>query len=202
MENDRSAKTEQSERCRALSYWQKPIFWAIFALSGITICFFCIASILGYVDAIIILVAQMVLFCVIRRPKPVHLTTAVLLSMITGIMLWANLRPTGWQREFGVDTPTELDLIIKALFWRGWPLSPFMASLDMMFRSPGGQLLLVCDCVLFVVALYTVKIISEQFLRWHDRRRHVGGELKPGRRLNMQDGSIRSRFPPSQDGLE
>lgn len=162
------------ERARAGVRWYVPSLRAIFVLTGITAGFLCVAWKLGWVDATIILLALMVLFRAVRRPQPVHLTTAALLTLVTGALLWANLRPTGWQREFGLATPTQLDPIAKAMFWRGWPLSPCMVCLihGMKFHPSGEQwAVLTFDGVLFVVALFTAKAVCERCLRWRDRRK-------------------------------
>jgi hypothetical protein len=67
------------------------------------------------VEGAIIVMAFLVLIRAVRRPHPVHLTTTILLTLLTGILLWANLRPTVWQEEFGggIDAPTGLDPITK-----------------------------------------------------------------------------------------
>src|SRR4051795_1558728 len=79
------------------------------------------------VEGAVTAMAVLVLIRAVRRPRPVHLTTAILLTLLTGILLWANLRPTGWQRELGgVESPMETDPITRAMFWRVWPLSPFI----------------------------------------------------------------------------
>jgi hypothetical protein len=104
-----------------------------------------------------------------RRPHPVHRTTAILLTLLTGVLLWTNLRPTGWQEEFGnTVSPLELDPITKAMFWRGWPLSPCTVCLfhGMRFHTNGVQCVLVLDGALFVVALFATKAVCERCLRW------------------------------------
>jgi hypothetical protein len=105
-----------------------------------------------------------------RRPQPVHRATAILLTLITGVLLWANLRPTGWQEEFGgVDRPPGLDPVTRAMFWRGWPLSPCIVCLihGMRFHPNGvEQCVLALDGVLFLVALYATKAACERLLRW------------------------------------
>src|SRR3954447_3740088 len=84
------------------------------------------AVIAACIDWSVIGVALLILIRAARQPQPVHRTTAILLTLLTGILLWANLRPSGWQEEFGGDSPPELDAITRTMFWRGWPLSPFM----------------------------------------------------------------------------
>jgi hypothetical protein len=101
------------------------------------------------VDLCIGLMAVLALVHVTRRPRPVHRTTAFLLALISGVLLWANLRPTGWQEGLGgVDPPEALDPVTRALFWRGWPLSPCMVCLVHGLRfHPSGveQCALVLD---------------------------------------------------------
>jgi hypothetical protein len=127
------------------------------------------------VEGAITAMAFLVLIRAVRRPHPVHLTTTILLTLFTGILLWANLRPTGWQEELGwIDTPTGLDPITKAMFWRGWPLSPFMICLihGMRFRPDGIEgCVLVFDGVLFLVALFAAKAVCESCFRWLQHRK-------------------------------
>ncbi len=122
------------------------------------------------VDCSVIGMALLILIRAARRPHPVHRTTAIFLTLLTGVLLWANLRPTGWQEEFGgVDSPLELDPITKEMFWRGWPLSPCMVCLihGMRFHPSGvEQCVLVFDGGLFVAALFAAKAMCERCLRW------------------------------------
>ena len=126
------------------------------------------------VDLAIVLMALLVFILAVRGPHPVHLTTTILLTLLTGILLWANLRPTGWQEEFGgVDSPLELDPVTQAMFWRGWPLSPCTVCLVHGLKfHPGGieQCVLAFDGVLFVVALFATKAVCERCLRHFQRR--------------------------------
>jgi hypothetical protein len=154
--------------------WHRFSVRAYIGLTGITAALFWIGIKFGYINATIIVIALLVLIRVARRPHPVHLTTAILLTLLTGILLWANLRPTGWQGEFGgVDSPMELDSITKAMFWRGWPISPCMVCLvhGMKFHPSGGeQCVLAFDGALFVVALLATKAVCERWLRWLQHR--------------------------------
>ena len=122
-------------------------------------------------ECAVIVMAFLVLLRAVRRPHPVHRTTAILLTLLTGVLLWTNLRPTVWQEDFGggIDAPTGLDPITRAMFWRGWPLSPCMVCLFHGMRlHPSGveQFLLVFDGALFVVALFATKAVCERCLRW------------------------------------
>jgi hypothetical protein len=126
------------------------------------------------VEGAVTVTALLVLMRAVRRPHPVHLTTTILLTLLTGILLWANLRPTVWQEEFGggIDAPTGLDPITKAMFWRGWPLSPCMICLihGMRFHPSGIEgCALVFDGVLFLVALFAAKAVCESCFRWLQR---------------------------------
>jgi hypothetical protein len=131
-----------------------------------------VAVIAAGVDLSVIGLALLILIRAARRPHPVHRTTAILMTLLTGVLLWANLRPTAWQEEFGgVDCPPGLDPVTRAMFWRGWPLAPCMVCLDGLRFHPSGveQCVLALDGVLFLVALYATKATCERLLRW---RRH------------------------------
>jgi hypothetical protein len=128
------------------------------------------------VEGAVTVMAFLVLIRAVRRPHPVHLTTTILLTLLTGILLWANLRPTVWQEDFGggIGAPTGLDPITKAMFWRGWPLSPCMICLihGMRFHPSGIEgCVLVFDGVLFLVALFAAKAVSESCFRWLQHRK-------------------------------
>jgi hypothetical protein len=127
-------------------------------------------------EGAVIVMAFLVLIRAVRRPHPVHLTTTILLTLLTGILLWANLRPTVWQEDFGggIDAPTGLDPITRAMFWRGWPLSPCMTCLihGMRFHPSGIEgCVLVFDGVLFLVALFAAKAVCESCFRWLQQRK-------------------------------
>ena len=87
------------------------------------------AVIAAGVDWAVIGAAFLIVIHAARRPQPVHRTTAVLLTLVAVILLWANLRPGPWEAEFGGVNPPELDVVTRAMFWRGWPLSPCMFCL-------------------------------------------------------------------------
>jgi hypothetical protein len=123
------------------------------------------------VQGAIIAMALLVLVLASRRPRPVHVITALLLILITGILLWANLRPTGWEAFGGL--PMELDPITKEMFWRGWPLSPCMICKyrSMRFHTSGIEgCVLVFDGILFLFALFATRTVSERCLRWLQHR--------------------------------
>jgi hypothetical protein len=127
------------------------------------------------VEGAVTVMAFLVLIRAVRRPQPVHLTTTILLTLLTGILLWANLRPTVWQEELGgINAPTGLDPITKAMFWRGWPLSPCMICLmhGMRFHPSGIEgWVLIFDGVLFLVALFAAKAVCESCFRWLQHRK-------------------------------
>ena len=127
---------------------------------------------ISHIDLCIGLVAVLTLVRAARRPHPVHPTTAILLTLLTGVLLWANLRNSGWQEVWNERAPEGLDPVTKAMFYRGWPLAPFMVCLihGLRFHSSGVEgCVLVLDGVLFLVALYATKAACERLLRW---RRH------------------------------
>jgi hypothetical protein len=129
------------------------------------------AVIAASVDSCVIGMALLILIRAVRRPHPVHFATTIALTLLTGILLWANLRPTVWQEDFGggIDALTGLDPITKAMFWRGWPLSPCMVCLihGMKFHPSGIEgCVLVLDGALFVVALFATKAVCERSLHW------------------------------------
>ena len=97
----------------------------MFGLTTGTAAFFSVARTLGYVDAVVILAGIVVVVGIMEYPRRVHLATGILLTLVAGALLWANLRPTGWERLHHVRPPNELDPVAKSMFYRGWPLYPF-----------------------------------------------------------------------------
>ena len=68
--------------------------------------------------------------------------------------------------------PEGSDPVTKAMFYRGWPLAPFMFCIIYFnrYRPNGGEaLVLVFDWLVLIVALYATKAACERLLRW---RRH------------------------------
>ncbi len=133
-------------------------------------------TMISLIDFCIGLAAVLALVGVARRPHPVHPATAVLLTLLTGVLIWANLRPTALQAEFAGESLPGLDPVTKAMFFRGWPLSPCFFCLihRLRFHTSGIEpFVLAFDGVLFLVALYATKAACERLLRW---RRH--GDLR------------------------
>jgi hypothetical protein len=133
-----------------------------------------VAAVALSVQGAIIVIALLVLVLAARRPHPVHVTTAILLTLLTGILLWANLRTNVWLEEFGGGDADlgGLDPITRTMFYHGWPLSPCMIWLNPMNRNPSGieGCVLVFDGVLFLVALLATKAVSERCLLYFRRR--------------------------------
>ena len=92
------------------------------------------------IDLCIGLVAVSTLVRATRRPHPVHPTTAILLTLLTGVLLWANLRNSGWQEVWNERAPEGLDPVTKAMFYRGWPLATFMICIICFNRFRLGGL--------------------------------------------------------------
>ncbi|WP_165070746.1 hypothetical protein [Paludisphaera rhizosphaerae] len=118
------------------------------------------------VDVLVAAVALLTYVVVQRRPRPAHLTATIVLALLTGLWIWANLRPTDWKRDIGVSRlPAELDFVTKGMFFRGWPLSPCWFSLitGMRFHADRLQpMTLVFDWLVLVVALKLAKIACER----------------------------------------
>ena len=159
--------------------WYQFNLRTVFVLTGITASFFSFAYTVGYVDATVSLIALTLLVCVMRYPRRVHPVTGVALLAVAAILLWANLRPTRWESEFDQYPPRELTLLTKGMFWRGWPVCPWMLCrmhhmfLDADDCPPGAALVL--DGALFVIVLVAVKAACERCLRWRDKCMHPRG---------------------------
>src|SRR4051794_11121347 len=67
-----------------------------------------VVAVASSVERAITAMAFLVLVRAVRRPYPVHLTTTILLTLLTGILLWTNLRPTGWQEVMNENPPEGL----------------------------------------------------------------------------------------------
>jgi len=136
---------------------------SLFALTTGTAAFFALGRMLGYIDAVVILVVIAVLVGVMEYPRRVHLATGILLTIVAGTLLWANLRPTKWEREFNQLPPIELDAAAKAMFYRGWPLSPCMIcpmgpGMQLHASDTGAYAVLVVDAAFCVVVLLAVRV--------------------------------------------
>lgn len=114
------------------------------------------------VDVLVAAIALLTYIVVQRRPLPAHLTATIVLALLTGFWIWANLRPTVWQRDFGDQRPPAgLDPITSGMFYRGWPLSSCWFSLfhGMRFQADILQpMALVFDWLVLVVALMLARI--------------------------------------------
>jgi len=138
------------------------------------------------VDAFLIALAVGVFVALVRRPRPVHPITAILLAMLTGVLLWANLRRNGWPDVWGGGIHGNLNPVQRAMFWRGWPFCPFMfcRTRGMTYHPDGLELCaLIFDGVIFVVALLLAKVVSERCLR----SRQPFGTPQPDPSLNHDE---------------
>ena len=146
---------------------------AMFGLTTGTAAFFALGRMLGYADAIVILVGIVITVGVMEYPRRVYLPTGIMLMLVAGTLLWANLRTTGWQKALNVLPPEELDLVARSMFFRGWPISPFMTcqTHGMIFDPSeiGVHWILILDAAVFVVALGFVRIVGEFCLRKRDK---------------------------------
>ncbi len=117
------------------------------------------------VDVFTIAFAVVILVALARRNRPVRPITAFFLALLTGAWIWANLRTCGWQEVWGERTPEGLDPITKAMFWRGWPLAPFMVCIihGNRFRPDGLEKWpLIFDWLVLVVVLSLARFVSER----------------------------------------
>ena len=159
-----------SEPNQALSQPQRRPFQfslrTLFVLTGITAVFFSVARTLGYADAIVALAAVLVLVCIAYYPRRVHRTTRVVTTVIAGVLLWMNLRPTGWQEQVRENPPDYLDPLSNALFYRGWPVGPwlFVFHQNLSVRSGGGEALPL-DGLFYAVSLFAVSGACESYFR-------------------------------------
>ena len=127
---------------------------------------------ISHIDLCIGLVAVLTLVRAARRPHPVHPTTAILLTLLTGVLLWANLRQSAWQGVRNERRSTGFGPSHKSYVLSRWPLAPCMVCIihGMRFRPSGiEQCVLAFDGLFFLVALYATKAACERLLRW---RRH------------------------------
>ncbi len=152
---------------------RRPFQFSLRALLGLTCgtaSFFSLARTLGYVDALVILAAVVVAVGVMEYPRRVRPVTAILLTIVAGILLWANLRQTGWERKFGEVPPGYLDPVTKSMFYRGWPIGPWMLCYhqNLSIRR-GGDGALAFDGIFFVLVLCAMKAACEWLVRKHDK---------------------------------
>ena len=146
---------------------------ALFGLAFGIAAFFSLARTLGYVDAVVIVAGTVVVVGIIMEyPRRVHLATGILLVVVAGLLLWANLRATGLQKEFNGLPPEQLELgpVATSMFYRGWPVSPCTVC-----KTGGGmphpqdavvRFALVIDGVVFSVALLVARRVCELCFRW------------------------------------
>jgi hypothetical protein len=169
MKNDHRADSGRFETHRAGFPWSPHSLWTLLALTGIAAVVLLAAFRLGYVDAGVIVLAIVLLVCVTQRPYRAHPATAVVLTAVTAILLWANLKAKEEGAMFHLGGPPELNPVTRALFWRGWPLSPFMVCpyRHMTYLPAEGFVegALICDGSVFVAALLATRFLLERGFR-------------------------------------
>jgi len=134
------------------------------------------------VDVFTIVFALVILIAVARPLRPVRPITVFFLALLTGAWIWANLHDFGWEEEWGNDFPEGLDPVTKAMFYRGWPLAPFMLCLVYFnrFHAGGGVgLVLVFDWLVLIAALSLARFVCERCFHWRDRRTQSANALHP-----------------------
>ncbi len=152
--------------------WYQFSLRAMIALTTIVAGFFSLALTVGYADAAITLMALTLLLAVIRCPPQAHWVTGILLTAVATLMLWANLRPTRWESEFDVNPPEQLVSFTHEMFWRGWPVCPWMfcGERHMGFDAGGCfvEAAFVVNGVIYAVVLIAAKVMFE----WRGFRGH------------------------------
>jgi hypothetical protein len=121
------------------------------------------------VDVFTIVFALVILVAVARRLRPVRPITMFFLTLLTGAWIWANLHDFGWEEKWGNDFPEGLDPVTKAMFYRGWPLAPFMVCLVYFNRFHAGSgvgLVLVFDWLILIAALSLARFVCERCSHW------------------------------------
>jgi hypothetical protein len=121
------------------------------------------------VDVVTIPVAVVALVAVATWNRPVRPITAFFLALLTGAWIWANLRNSGWGEEWGNDIPEGLDPVTQAMFYRGWPLAPFMFCIIYFNRFHSGGLeglALVFDWLVLTAALSLARFVCERCFHW------------------------------------
>ncbi len=145
----------------------------MFGLTTGTAAFFALGRMLGYAEAIVILAGIVITVGVMEWPRRVCLPTGIVLMVVAGTLLWANLRTTGWQKALNVLPPEELDLVARNMFFRGWPIAPFMTcpSHGMTFDPSeiGVHWILFLDAAVFAVVLGFTRIVGEFCLRKREK---------------------------------
>ena len=154
----------------------RPFQYSLRSLFGLTAgvaAFFSVGRTLGYADAVVALAAIVILVVVIEYPSRVHLPTGILLTIVAGVLLWANLRPTQWAREFDQWPPEGLDAVAESMFFRGWPLPAFVICpfRHMQFEPNNAAvyLILVLDGIAYVIALTDRQGCLRVALRWRGK---------------------------------
>jgi hypothetical protein len=138
---------------------------SIFALTTGTAAFFALGRTLGYADAFVILIGVVITVGVMEWPRRVCVASGILLTLVAGTLLWANLRITGWQKQFRMLPPDHLDRVAKSMFYRGWPWSPCVTCLvhGMRFDASeaGVYVTFVFDGIVSSAALCLVRWVCE-----------------------------------------
>ena len=100
---------------------------------------FAVQALSNMVEVLTIGIAVVILAVVARSIRPVRPITALFLASLTVVWVGANLLASGWQEECGGEIPEALDPVTKAMFFRGWPLAPFMVCITYFNRvHPSG----------------------------------------------------------------
>lgn len=147
---------------------------AMFGLTTGTAAFFALGRMLGYADAIVILAGIVITVGVMEWPRRVCLPTGIMLTLVAGTLLWANLRPNNLTNLVDRWPPGGLDPFAKAMFGRGWPIAPIQIC-EVYFKGYhpnvlGVYSLFSLHALVFAVALVLVRRSSELCFRKQDKQ--------------------------------
>jgi hypothetical protein len=134
------------------------------------------------VEVLTIAIAVVILAAVARWSHPVRPITAFFLASLTVVWVWANLRNSGWQEVWNERAPEGLDPVTKAMFYRGWPLAPFMVCIIYFnrFRPSGLEgSVLVLDWLVLFVALSLGRFVCERCCHRRDGHTRPANTLLP-----------------------
>jgi hypothetical protein len=96
------------------------------------------------------------------------------LILVAGVLVWLNFRVTADQTWLGhIEPPDELNPLTRSLFFRGWPLSPWMlCPFHGMKWHPEEifcELALVLDAVVALLVLAALGYACEWWVRGRRR---------------------------------
>ena len=137
--------------------WYQFSLRSLLLLTTVTAVLLSAASVLGYMGVVIALAVILLVVGITHYPRCVHPLTRVAVAVMAAALLSLNLSPTKLEElRLKAPPPYDLDPVSKAMFYRGWPVAPWMSV------SHGGGWAMVFDCLFCVAVLFAVKVACEQ----------------------------------------